>query len=174
MRSLPAASPILILILIVLSPRQAMADSGMELPWRTAGLTERQAAAHLLDRLTYGPRPGEVEQVVDEGLEAWVERQLDGGAPDLDLDRRLAGIESLDLAVREFPEVYPNPGLVLRRAQEAGVVAEGQDPRQIEDERERRRMRREIVRWAEQEGIRFQRELVGELMGQKLLRALYA
>ena len=38
-------------------------------PWRRAGLTDRQAAAHLLDRFTFGARPGEVERVAAMGLE---------------------------------------------------------------------------------------------------------
>src|SRR5260370_1085969 len=33
--------------------------AALRLPWREAGLTERQAAAHLLNRFAFGPRPGE-------------------------------------------------------------------------------------------------------------------
>jgi len=47
-------------------------------PWREAGLTEREAAAHLLNRFSYGPRPGEIDQVLKIGLERWFERQLAG------------------------------------------------------------------------------------------------
>src|SRR5579864_6139505 len=36
----------------------------LRLPWKEAGLTERQAAAHLLNRFAFGPRPGEIDQVV--------------------------------------------------------------------------------------------------------------
>src|SRR5215207_2619445 len=46
--------------------------------------------AHLLNRITYGPRPGEVERVAAIGCDAFLERQL---APDqIDdaaLERRL-------------------------------------------------------------------------------------
>ncbi len=38
-------------------------------PYRKAGLTERQAAAHLLNRFTYGATPGEVDKVVKMGFE---------------------------------------------------------------------------------------------------------
>ena len=31
---------------------------------------------HALSRLTYGPRPGDVERVRAAGLPAWIERQL--------------------------------------------------------------------------------------------------
>ena len=45
-------------------------------PWKEAGLTEREAAAHLLNRFSYGPRPGEIDRVLKVGLERWFERQL--------------------------------------------------------------------------------------------------
>ena len=43
------------------------ADGGLggELPWRQVGLTERQAAAHLLDRFAYGAGPGQIDELVD-------------------------------------------------------------------------------------------------------------
>jgi uncharacterized protein (DUF1800 family) len=41
-----------------------------------ASLTEREKAAHVLNRLGYGPRPGEVDQVEKFGVENWIQRQL--------------------------------------------------------------------------------------------------
>ena len=40
------------------------AETPKRLPWAVAGWTERQAAAHLLDRFAFGPRPGDVDRVV--------------------------------------------------------------------------------------------------------------
>src|SRR4051812_17428018 len=54
----------------------------VHLPWKEAGLTEREAAAHLLNRFAYGPRPGQVDEVVKMGLDRWFERQLAAGLPD--------------------------------------------------------------------------------------------
>src|SRR5579859_1253854 len=51
-------------------------------PWHQAGLSERQAAAHLVSRFTYGATPGEVDAVVQMGLENWFARQLEGSLPD--------------------------------------------------------------------------------------------
>src|SRR5580704_6941367 len=50
--------------------------SAFRLPYRQAGLTERQAAAHLLSRFTYGAMPGQVDAVVQQGLENWFLQQL--------------------------------------------------------------------------------------------------
>src|SRR5207247_7955240 len=42
-----------------------------------APLTEREKVIHVLNRLSFGPRPGEVDKVLAEGgWEKWVERQL--------------------------------------------------------------------------------------------------
>lgn len=49
------------------------------MPYREAGLSEREAAAHLLSRFTYGARPGQVDQVVATGLETWWQQQLKPG-----------------------------------------------------------------------------------------------
>jgi hypothetical protein len=39
-------------------------------------LTERQRAIHALNRLTFGPRPGDVTAVLSKGLDGWIEDQL--------------------------------------------------------------------------------------------------
>jgi uncharacterized protein (DUF1800 family) len=41
-----------------------------------AELTEEQRALHVLNRLGYGPRPGDVERVVDLGVDRYIELQL--------------------------------------------------------------------------------------------------
>ena len=146
----------------------------LQLPWQEAGLSEEQAAAHLLDRMTFGSRPGEVARVVEMGLEEWLIQQLEADEPDGEVRARLAELSSLSLDVREFPEVYPNPGMFLRQATEAGVLPEGMDVRQIEDPRARRQARRSLLEWAEKQGYRSQRVLMGELLTQKLYRAVYS
>ena len=58
----------------------------LRFPYREAGLSDEEAAAHLLGRFTFGPTPGEVSRVAAEGLEAWFERQLRAHAPDPEWD----------------------------------------------------------------------------------------
>lgn len=41
------------------------------------GGIERHPIAHLLNRATFGPRPGQIAQVEDMGRDKWLERQLD-------------------------------------------------------------------------------------------------
>jgi len=100
-------------------PRRAVPE---RLPWREAGLTERQAAAHLLNRFAFGPRPGEVDQVVAMGLDRWVERQLAADLPDPNLDARLRDLPALALSQADMVRIYRNPNQILQLAVKEGVI----------------------------------------------------
>lgn len=57
----------------------------LDFPYREAGLSPQEAANHLLQRFSYGPLPGQVEEVSAQGLEAWVSDQfLDKPDPQLE------------------------------------------------------------------------------------------
>jgi uncharacterized protein (DUF1800 family) len=94
------------------------------LPWREAGVTERQAAAHLLNRFAFGPRPGEIDQVIAAGLDRWFERQLAASLPDPNLEARLRDLPALALSEAEIVRVYKNPGQVLAEARKEGVIGQ--------------------------------------------------
>ncbi|MGC1966671.1 MAG: DUF1800 family protein, partial [Candidatus Acidiferrales bacterium] len=54
-------------------------------------LTRQRQALQMLNRFTFGPRPGEVDAVTKQGPDAWFEQQLNPSAiPDTALDQRLA------------------------------------------------------------------------------------
>src|SRR5438093_13427383 len=45
----------------------------------SAQLSPRDSALHALNRLAYGPRPGEVDRVAAAGVMKWIEQQLAPG-----------------------------------------------------------------------------------------------
>ncbi|MBV8200873.1 MAG: DUF1800 domain-containing protein, partial [Acidobacteria bacterium] len=96
--------------------------SSLRLPWKEAGLTERQAAAHLLNRFAFGPRPGEIDQVVATGLDAWCERQLAADLPDPNLDARLRDLPAVAMSQADMVRIYRNPGQILAEAVKEGVI----------------------------------------------------
>src|SRR3989440_10233818 len=53
----------------------------------SAQLSPRDSALHVLDRLAYGPRPGEVDAAAAGGVMNWIDRQL---SPDQGDDRLVA------------------------------------------------------------------------------------
>ncbi len=173
----PALIAMALWVAVVSTPFvQADGETPSRLPWREAGLTERQAAAHLLDRFAFGAQPGDVDRMVALGLDTWLEQQLAGGQPDPEVDRLLKGFRSLDLDNRQIVETYPDPGMVLREASRAGVV-DGEQfvaDRQNPQRGERSEQRRQVMEYARDQGYRPQRELVGEMVSQKLIRARYS
>ncbi|MGH7568605.1 MAG: DUF1800 domain-containing protein [Gemmatimonadales bacterium] len=64
-------------------------------------LTARDSALHALNRLAYGPRPGEVERVAQQGVMRWIERQL---APDRIADAAVAERERSFAILAQAPE----------------------------------------------------------------------
>src|SRR5688500_15615283 len=57
----------------------------------TRELTAREQAHHVLNRLAFGPRPGDVERVVAMGVDRWIDQQLrPDGVPDREADRLVA------------------------------------------------------------------------------------
>src|SRR5438045_2819358 len=73
------------------------AKANFKFPWKEAGLTERQAAAHLLSRFTFGAKPGEVDAVIKMGLENWFQQQLNAGMNDDELNQRLSNYDALKM-----------------------------------------------------------------------------
>jgi uncharacterized protein (DUF1800 family) len=149
--------------------------SAIHMPWKQAGLTDRQAAAHLLNRFAFGPRPGEVDAVVKMGLDRWFERQLAGGLPDGKVQEDLRDLPALGMSTAEIFKTYPPTGLVLLQAKQAGVLPDDVkkgDLKKGEDAEKREALKRKVLAFAAQKGYRPEKELLGQLMTQKLVRAV--
>jgi uncharacterized protein (DUF1800 family) len=85
-----------------------------------ASLTGDRQIIHVLSRLTYGPRPGDVERVRTLGLRTWVDQQLRPQAiDDSATERALAELTTLRMPIAELLREYPRPDPKLR-AQIAG------------------------------------------------------
>ncbi|MBI1356431.1 MAG: DUF1800 family protein [Acidobacteria bacterium] len=86
-----------------------------------------QRAEHLLNRLGYGPRPGDVERLVAQGERAWIESQLDPASiPDDAFEQRVASYSTLTMSTGELLALFPQFGAV-RRLVEGGEL----DPDQV-------------------------------------------
>lgn len=144
-------------------------------PYKKAGLTERQAAAYLLDRFAFGSRPGDVDAIVQKGLERWFEEQLQGTLPESDVNSRLATFSTLTMANEEIVKTFPNAGLVLRQAIQDGVITSDAVKGEVKADGKNtdgKAYRAELLKYAKQKGYRPKRELYGEMYAQKLLRAV--
>ncbi len=76
-------------------------------------LTTDQRVLHALNRLTFGPRPGDVAAVEAMGLDKWIDEQLNPEAiDDTVLDARLAAYPAMQLSQRELIERFPSPAMI--------------------------------------------------------------
>ncbi len=76
-------------------------------------LDEHKRAVHALNRLTFGPRPGDVEHVMTMGVDQWIEEQLrPEKIDDAALDARLAPFRTLRMHTDEIVENFPPRQLI--------------------------------------------------------------
>jgi uncharacterized protein (DUF1800 family) len=91
-------------------------------------LTEEQRVAHLLDRVTFGARPGDVERVMKLGWEKYLEEQLHPDRiSDQVVEQRLQNIESIHLSGAELAKNYPPPQVLQQVLKERGIELPGQN-----------------------------------------------
>ncbi len=82
-------------------------------------LTEDEAILHALNRLGYGPTPGEVQHIKQIGLETWINQQLyPDTIDDPALDARLAKYPTLSMSSQQLLEQFAPPRLAAKQAGE--------------------------------------------------------
>ena len=75
-----------------------------------------KTVVHVLNRIGFGPAPGDVERVRRVGLARYIDQQLDPRAiPDSDLAARLAPLTTLKLSTSEIADRYFVPAMMERR-----------------------------------------------------------
>src|SRR6201993_1132019 len=73
-------------------------------------LSADEAILHALNRLAYGPRPGDVERVRQMGLAKWIEQQLNPNSiNDRAVEARLEQFPTLRMSTSKLLAEYPRP-----------------------------------------------------------------
>lgn len=154
-------------------------------------LSESEAILHALNRLAFGPRPGDVDRVRALGLEKWIERQLNPTSiDDSAVVQRLERYPTLAMSSAELLEKFPRPQVAMRRA---GMSRE--EIQQMQEQRQKQRQEMEEIRQQMESGeatpemrerMREMRALrdrddaqgpqrvIAELSAAKLTRAIYS
>jgi len=115
-----------------------------------------RVAAHVLNRLTFGPRPGDAARVKSMGIARFIDQQLrPERVDDRELETRLDSFETLKLSTRELTERYFAQAIEMRR--ERARQPEPQSPESISPE----------MRMA----MAAPQQVLNELMQAKLVRA---
>jgi uncharacterized protein (DUF1800 family) len=99
-------------------------------------LAEDRRALHLLSRITFGPRPGDLEKVRAVGARAFVERQLHPERiDDSAVEARVAALPTLSMTPSELVEAFPPPRVTRTGSRaadmEGGSMSDPARPRRI-------------------------------------------
>ncbi len=88
-----------------------------------AKLSEDQRILHVLNRLGFGARPGDVERVKAMGVDKYIELQLNPEKiDDSASEAKLQNLETLRMSNAELYEKYPQPGQLLNQLQRRGAL----------------------------------------------------
>ena len=80
-------------------------------------LSEDEAILQALNRLSFGPRPGDLDRVKEMGLQKWVDQQLrPDSINDTALDARLDRFSTLKMSSAKLLDEFPQPQVAARRA----------------------------------------------------------
>jgi uncharacterized protein (DUF1800 family) len=97
-------------------------------------LTRDEQARHVLNRLAFGPRPGEVARVASMGVERWIAWQLSPATiGDTDAERLVSSLETQRKLAFELLADHPDPQeltqrLAMRRADNGAIPVSSVTP----------------------------------------------
>jgi uncharacterized protein (DUF1800 family) len=114
-------------------------------------LTERQRAEHALNRLGFGPRPGDIDRVAAMGVDKWIDQQLHPERiDDSAVETRLASFETLKKDNADLLDQYYKPIVALRKEKKEGEEVDTEEMKAARQKSQR---------------------VVGELVAQRIVRA---
>src|ERR1044072_4393673 len=86
-------------------------------------LTEEQRIVHVLNRLGFGARPGDLERVKAMGVENYINQQLNPEKiSDTVAENKIKDLQILNMSTAELYEKFPQPGQLLRQLQARGAL----------------------------------------------------
>src|SRR5262245_28588741 len=143
-----------------------LAASGGTPPIQAAAADDA-VIVHALNRLTYGPRPGDVERVKAMGLQKWIDLQLTPARIDNStLDARLQSLETLTLDSETIQREYAGPAMIERRKRRL------ENPEAVRPEPGSNDP--DMTRGPMSDTQRKARQVIADIEQAKLLRAVYS
>ena len=97
-----------------------------------AKLDDTKRVVHAINRLTFGPRPGDVQRVTSMGLDKWIDEQLHPDRiDDTALQARLSNFSTLNMSAREMAEKFPPNQIIKQVADGKMAVPKSPDERLV-------------------------------------------
>ncbi|MEP7150017.1 MAG: DUF1800 family protein [Acidobacteriota bacterium] len=151
-------------------------------------LTDDQKIIHVLNRLGFGVRPGDVEKVRAIGVQKYIERQLDDRSIDDSVaEGKVKDIDVFKLSTAEVFAKYPNPGALLRQLEGArpasadrqrGDTAKSDTEKMAEEQQptanEQRERRQKLQALYREYDLRPANQILPQIAANRVLRAVYS
>lgn len=134
-------------------------------------LSQEQKILHVLNRLGFGARPGDVEKVKAIGIQKYIEQQLDPASiNDTVAERKVDDLEIFKMSTAEVFAKYPNPGALLRQLE--GNTAQ-QSPEEMTD-KQRQERQQKLREYYQKYDLRPAGQLQPQITANRVLRAVYS
>jgi len=92
-------------------------------------LSADEAIQHALNRLAYGPRPGDAQRIKQMGLAKWIDQQLNpNGIDDKAVEARLENYPTLKMSTLKLSQEYPQPKQAEKQAAKAAQAQSAEPP----------------------------------------------
>ena len=142
-------------------------------------LTEGQRIVHVLNRLGFGARPGDVERVKAIGLDNYINQQLNPEKiTDAVAENKVKDLSVLNMTVAELYEKYPQPNQLIRQLQARGLMpkdmAEAAENQNNNNPRQNEERRKFIQEYYKENGLQQPQRIMAELHASRILRAVYS
>ena len=149
-------------------------------------LTEDQKILHVLNRLGFGARPGDVEKVKAMGLQKYIDQQLNPASiNDANAEIKVKRLDIFDMSTAELFAKYPNPTALLQQLETQDRQANTQsknapatppnpaDPGEM-TEAEQRERREKIQQIYAKYDLKAPAQIVPQIVANRVLRAVYS
>lgn len=165
----------LIMVFALSAPLLAFADGQTK---KIKPLTEDQKILHVLNRLGFGARPGDVEKVKAMGLQKYIEQQLNpASVSDTVAESKVKNLEIFNMSTAEVFAKYPNPGALLRQL-EGGRRNQAQQQNQNADQemtdKDRQERQAKLREYYREYDLRPANQLLPQITANRVLRAVYS
>lgn len=146
-------------------------------------LTETQKIIHVLNRLGFGVRPGDIEKVKAIGIDKYIEQQLNPASiNDAVADEKVKKLSVLQMSNEELFAKYPNPGAVLTFVAQRNGMSRGdfvnrqnQNNNEAEmTEADRRKYQQEVAEIYRKYNLGRPNQIIQQLNASRILRAVYS
>jgi len=92
-----------------------------------------RTVTHVLNRIAFGPRPGDIERVKAIGIERYIDEQLrPERIPDGGMNARLAALQTIGMSSRELAEKFERPAIEARKEKKASGDAPTPDDKAMQ------------------------------------------